>query len=186
MTKTVMIINMFCLLCFSVWSEEDILQTITVGEYTITLPASWKPVHEPEVKEVLAKRYVEIEQSQVPIGELMGSTLKGSVAVESGEMENSAKQNPRVARLLDAGKFETLGGQEGRKVLIALAAQDPSYGNLIIFYSIYLPQADGSSITFKLRCGRPHSENLRKEFESIVSNVIKSEDSNKPEIDDKE
>jgi len=116
----------------------------------------------------------------------MGSTLKGSVAEESGEMEKSAKQNPRVARLLDAGKFETHGGQEGRQVLIALAAQDPDYGSPLIFYSIYLPQSDGSSVTSKLRCGMPHFESLRKEFESMVSNVIKSEDSNTPETGDEE
>ncbi|MDA3873357.1 MAG: hypothetical protein PF795_05300 [Kiritimatiellae bacterium] len=178
--KTKLTIALFFLVGAFVWSGEDIQTTVTIGEFSTTLPASWESVQEPDDKEVLAKRYIESGQRKVPIGELLGSRLKGAADTEAGEMELSAKQNPRVVRLLDVGKFEIQGGAVGRKVLIALSAQDPDYESPLIFYSIYLPQADGSSVTFKLRCGMSHFESLRKEFESIVANVKKSEVSDTP------
>jgi len=99
----------------------------------------------------------------------MAAQLSKSVEKEATEMAASAKKNAGVVTLLEAGDFALKSHIKGQKVLLAVKASDPNYGSPLVFYSIYLPQKDGGSITFKLRCGDSDLKLLKPEFEDIIA-----------------
>ena len=156
--------------CFTVIgaAQEPSKGDATVGQYRLALPATWHPLKQDAKKApILAIRKNKDGTKQ--IGEILASPLTGSVEKETSELIESVKKSPAVLSLDESGEFVTKDGVKGKKIALTLKIRDVNYGKPLAFYSIYLPQADGSCVTVKLRCGSADFAALRGEFDGIIS-----------------
>lgn len=141
---------------------------IDVGPYRITVPATWKAAEQRgRNKRLIAMRFSD-EKQTLRTGEILAASLTKSATEESDELLAGIKDKPEVGTLIESGDFVTKAGAKGKKVLIKLKAADMSYGSPVMFYSIYLPQLEGS-VTFKLRCAPASFETNKTDFETMIA-----------------
>ena len=143
--------------------------SVSVGDWTVPIPSSW--IAQPSTDSPATPIAIKVTNRSAPpkrLAEILGTVLEGSVEKESTGMKSSADQQPEAIRLLEAASFKTEKGISGAKVALLVNASDKNYGPPFVFYSMYLPQRDGSSVTIKLKCDAASFRALKGEFEQIV------------------
>ena len=108
----------------------------------------------------------------------MAAHLKGTVEKETGELVSSVNENPKTFKVLETRNVVLQNGMTLKTLLISVMVEDSNYSAPQAFYSIYLPRSDGSCVTFKLRCSGSRFNDLRKEFEDVISKVKQVKPSN--------
>ena len=142
---------------------------VTIGAYTMQVAKGWTVTQaKPKKPGIVAVRLVIRDKVKKQVAEILVAKLSGSVDEEWKEMSDSAKKQPKNFKVFDSGDLVTLAGVKGKQILLKLRAKDPDYGFPLVFHSIYLPQRDGTCVTFKLRCGTKYMTSLTKEFEAMV------------------
>jgi len=138
---------------------------VRVGGYSFGLPVSWTLVNGGRANPgVIAHRY----SAGIKIGEILAATLHGPMDKEVQGMLDSAAGSKGTIDVLDYSHFQTATFLQGRKLTLLINASDPDYGAPLLFHSIYLPRRDGSTTTFKLRCGASGEKLLVPEFNAIL------------------
>jgi hypothetical protein len=180
MSRIVVILGVLFFITWCSGSEPAADKVIVIGGYSITIPASWEKTDpDPKMPNTVAKRYEKKGEGKVCIGEIWAMHLKGPVDKESTELVDSIGGNSKISKALEIGKFTLQNGTRVKKVIVSIMAEDTNYKAPQIFYSVYLQKSNGSCVTFKLRCTESRFEDLRKEFEDIISKV-KQASSNNP------
>jgi hypothetical protein len=156
--------------CMSASGQEPTSRDAKVGEYRLSLPATWPAPKQAKPPIVAVRKNTDGTKQ---IGEIMAAPLTGNVEKEAAELLESVKKSPAALKVEESGEFVTKDGVKGKKIVLGIKARDPNYGGPLIFYSIYLPQGDGSCVTIKLRCGSADFADLRGEFDDILARAKK-------------
>jgi hypothetical protein len=158
--------------CATASGQEPAKRDAKVGQYRLRLPATWPAPKQESKSPIIAIRKNKDGSKQ--IGEILASSLSGSVEKETSELIESVKKSPAVLSIDESGEFVTKDGVKGKKIVLGIKARDPNYGGPLVFYSIYLPHADGSCVTVKLRCGSADFAALRAEFDDLLAGAKKA------------
>ena len=150
---------------------QEVANTVKIGEYALTLPASWERLKENGSKAGVIGR--KIAKDKKPIADILSAKLTDTIVKESEDLIESVKKNPALFEILEKGEFAAKDGTKGKKVLLSMKVKNEKFGTPVHFYSIYLPTSDGACITIKVMCNSAQFEGLRKEFEDIVRNAKK-------------
>src|SRR5712691_6217397 len=85
--------------------------TVEIGEYALTLPASWERLKEDGKKAGVIGR--KIGEDTKPIANILAAKLTDTIDKESEDLIESVKKNPAVFEILEKGEFAAKDGTKG-------------------------------------------------------------------------
>jgi hypothetical protein len=148
--------------------DQPAMREVQVGRYRVVLPSTWQRFKSESPKVAMVVERNNGAKAKL-VADVLASPLPGNIEKESSELIESAKKKPMVFSIQEVGDFVTKSGVKGKRILVSINAQDPNYGSPQAFYSIYLPQGDGTCLTIKLRCGAADFAGLRRDFEDMMA-----------------